>query len=179
MHRPTKQFITEEKMAAHLNGLHISPDYVSHDTTTTSSTTDLNDSTVNNFSDYTMDSDIGEYNIPLTAKDLEEKLKNANRITICDEIKKITENDTILPKALISRIEKPCTALVLWQPPKKITDLFEKEVNRKSINSDRKYDKFEIDDDDEENVDENIIEDQQNNNTSTLDYNYGMDTDMI
>lgn len=49
-------------------------------------------------------------------RDLQRKLRNAQRITICDEIRRI-QHDPLLPDSLmLQRIERPCTALVLWQP---------------------------------------------------------------
>ena len=56
----------------------------------------------------------------MTARELSEKLKKASRITMCEEIRKLNEEQrqvSYLPEALLNRIERPCTALVLWQPP--------------------------------------------------------------
>lgn len=60
----------------------------------------------------------------LTAEtlDIEEKLRRAQRITICDEIRKLSD-EPLLPQSILDRFEKPCRALVLWQPPHKLTDL--------------------------------------------------------
>jgi len=99
---PNKQYITEEKMIAHLNSL--------------------------NLSDHEDDDEKSEpprmesYSVNLTPQELEKRLKKAQRITVCDQvIKSMREDHEIIPKALLNRIDEPCRALVLWRPP----DLFE------------------------------------------------------
>ncbi|XP_037924468.1 uncharacterized protein LOC119660141 isoform X2 [Hermetia illucens] len=155
---PTKQHITEEKMAAHLDGLHISSDYISHrlNSPNTSSTI------VTVPFDMQMDPNINtnkECNIAMSAKDLEEKLKNANRITICDEIRRLHTEDAIIPKALLARYEQPCKALVLWQPPQKLADMIVPATQK----------------DDEISEDE---EKDNNNAVNSVDLNYCMDVEM-
>lgn len=101
-------------MAAHLNGLHISNDYTSHATNSNSS---------NDWSDALKDIEECRFDpILTTTQDLEEKLRRAQRITIYDEVRKL-QDEPILPQSILNRYDAPCSALVLWQPPAKITDL--------------------------------------------------------
>lgn len=129
----------------------------------------------------------------MTAKELERKLLNANRITVCDELMKIQEKQhtvSYLPEALLNRIDKPCTALVLWQPPPPIINMFKQNIhNPSSPNAARtKVNNDEIIDDDIRDVDlppereddEDIDDFVDNNNTCNLDLNNikPMDEDM-
>lgn len=41
------------------------------------------------------------------------------RLYMCEEMRKL-QTDSILPQCLLNRLHKPCTALVLWQPPSPI-----------------------------------------------------------
>lgn len=56
----------------------------------------------------------------MAAMELEQKLRNANRIVICDELKQnvspVTAVGAIPPEWLLKSIPRPCTALVPWQP---------------------------------------------------------------
>lgn len=38
------------------------------------------------------------------------------RLYMCEEMRKL-QSDSILPESLLSRIQRPCTAVVLWTPP--------------------------------------------------------------
>lgn len=50
--------------------------------------------------------------------DLERKLRTAQKITVCNEVLDLDKDrSTILPEVLLNRISKPCSALILWQPP--------------------------------------------------------------
>ncbi|XP_025993202.1 uncharacterized protein LOC105197876 isoform X3 [Solenopsis invicta] len=75
--RQTKQFITEEKIAAHFKDLHISSNYES------------------------------DRPVPSTS---------TAHISSCQELKRMQE-EPILPSALITKLERPSMALVLWEPP--------------------------------------------------------------
>jgi len=149
-----KQLITEETMAEHLNGLHISTDFTSHNTAILE---DYNSDTVSMESDSSSSSPT-EYQFSKTPKqDLEQKLRNAQRITICEEIRKL-KNEPAIPHAILSRFERPSSALVLWQPPPKIIDLctsLSQQYGRKMND-----------------------EEQDNNNSSSIDFNNSMDLDM-
>lgn len=119
--RPIKQHISESKMSAFLNGLHISNDYQSHSI---------------NITDKTFEEEMDStYDVNMSPQELEERLKHAQRITLCEDAKKTLEesNRDEIYKVLVDRIERPCTALVLWKPPKPIEQLI---TNFKSKNSD-------------------------------------------
>ncbi|PNF37456.1 hypothetical protein B7P43_G15515 [Cryptotermes secundus] len=79
---PAKQHITEEKMAAHLSQLHISPDYTP----------------------------------PQELEPREDQQQQLKRLVLCEELRKLKQ-EPILPSSLLSRLEKPNMALVLWEPP--------------------------------------------------------------
>lgn len=88
-------------MAAHLGNLHISSDFTSH---------------------HSMESDQNENascKVNLTKKELDERLRNAQRITVCEEVRKLNKTDDIIPKSLQNRtIDRylQCRSLVLWTP---------------------------------------------------------------
>lgn len=157
---PPKQFISEEKVIAHFNGMHISRNYTEHSAGSSPS----------------MEYD---FNNPITQKELEEKLKNANRITVCDEIRKLhAVHSSFMPDALLqNRIERPCTALVLWTPPPKLEDLLPDKIGPKTnANNSVDFDWHAPLDEDEQ---------EDNNNSSTSNMNAmdsntadGMDTDL-
>lgn len=41
------------------------------------------------------------------------------RLYMCEEMRKL-QQDSILPQALLNRISRPCTAVVLWTPPPRL-----------------------------------------------------------
>lgn len=85
--RPTKQFITEEKMAAHLNGLHISSNYTQHSLAS---------------------EDVMELSVEPNAMSISEKLKG-HTIVLSEDVKKLQE-EPILPQVLMERyVIKTCT----------------------------------------------------------------------
>lgn len=140
-------------MAAHLNSLHISSNYTSHNTGSTSLADALDEMTASTSTGYSRPSYAS-----IASSDLEQKLRNAQRITICEEIRKLS-TDPILPKAILDRFAKPCTALVVWQPPQNLTDLIipkDAEMQRKRRDAE-----------------------QDNNNCGTMNFNDGdvMDTE--
>lgn len=128
-------------MAAHLNGLHISSEFKTHD---------INQSQIN-----------GPMPLPYptTLQDIEEKLKRAQKITVSDVVKSIQE-EPLLPAAIIERFEKPCKALVVWQPPQRITDL----IVSKSVQEQQASD-------DESNDNNNDDNNGDNNNVEFMDAN--------
>lgn len=162
---PNKQLITEEKVIAHFNGMHISRNYTEH-SAGGASTSDFNS---------TMDYD---FNNLITQKELEEKLKNANRITICDEIKKLhAVHSSFMPNALLqNRIERPCTALVLWTPPAKIEDLITPEQKNFTVKNNGSNIQEDYDEDLEGN--NNSSNSNLNITTDATDVADGMDTDL-
>lgn len=69
-------------------------------------------------------SKMGSYNVNLTPQELEQRLKKAQRIVVCDKVmKSLKEDHEIIPKVLLNRIEEPCRALVLWKPPENLDQL--------------------------------------------------------
>ncbi|CAH1641192.1 unnamed protein product [Spodoptera littoralis] len=91
---PAKQLITEEKMAAHLNSLHISSEYTTHALATPQDVMDIG------------------------MEPVSEKLKG-HTIVLSEELKKLQE-EPLLPAALIDRLEKPHMSLVVWKPRESI-----------------------------------------------------------
>lgn len=133
-------------MAAHLNELHISSEFKAHDINQSQ-----NNATV-------------PLPYPTTLQDIEEKLKRAQKITVSDVVKSIQE-EPLLPAAIIERFEKPCKALVVWQPPQRITDL----IVSKSVQEQQASD-------DESNDNNNDDNNGDNNNVEFMDAN--IDTEM-
>lgn len=59
------------------------------------------------------------YRVNMTSQELEDRLKNAQKITIAEQFKnsfKDSDNE-IIPKLLLERMKQPCQSLVLWKPP--------------------------------------------------------------
>lgn len=96
-------------MAAHLSNLHISP------STTGKRPSPFGVPDAESLSNYTVN---------MTQWDLERKLRTAQKITVCNEIREL-ERDEILPEIILNRMAKPCSALMLWQPPASITSLID------------------------------------------------------
>lgn len=94
---PTKQFITEEKMAAHLNGLHISSNYTQHSLAS---------------------EDVMELSVEPNAMSISEKLKG-HTIVLSEDVKKLQE-EPILPQVLMERLQKPQMSLVVWKPREEV-----------------------------------------------------------
>lgn len=101
-------------MAAHLSNLHISSE-------------DRNPFQPLPSSD---DANISNYTVNMSQWDLERKLRTAQKITICNEILEMDKRDNLLPEILLNRIEKPCSALVLWQPPRTLANLVDSSAER-------------------------------------------------
>lgn len=102
-------------MANHLNGLHISHDYTTHQQASSTSGWEDAMSIEPEPSTSAAATHSSSY-ITMSTQDLKQKLKNANSITICEQISKM-QNEPVLPQSLIDRIERPCLAVVLWQAP--------------------------------------------------------------
>lgn len=141
-------------MAEHLNSLHISSDYTTHYQHTPAAGDRSGSSDA-----MSMDAD-SYYNINMSPQDLEKKFKNAQRITVCEQIRKL-ETEPLIPQALLDRMERPCTALVLWKPPRNLSNLI--------VPLSREHQRGKESDDDE----------PDNNNSSLVDLNStGMDLDL-
>lgn len=191
-----KRQITDEIMADHLNAMHISHEYTAHQQT-------ASDDDSNNWTN-TISADIDDkateaaadsatYNSQYISmsNDLEQKLKNARAITICEQISKM-KNEPLLPNSLIERLERPCLAVVLWQPPfreapsttSSKTDepvagpssagLSSSKANVKPTSSIHEFD----DEDDDVVADDVDFNNYDNNNSSSFDLNQSMDMDM-
>ncbi|XP_045771251.1 uncharacterized protein LOC123871457 [Maniola jurtina] len=102
---PPKQFITEEKMAAHLSSLHISSNYTQHSLAS---------------------EDVMEVGIDTST--LCEKLKG-HTIVLSEDVKKVQE-EPILPAALIERLQKPQMSLVVWQPRENVLEKIKEETDK-------------------------------------------------
>ncbi|CAK9811912.1 hypothetical protein ANTPLA_LOCUS7214, partial [Anthophora plagiata] len=105
--RQTKQFITEEKMAAHFKDLHISSNYQPQSPVPSTSTAE------------TPPTPPKELNMELDTEAANtEQVKSENRIVLSETMRRL-QQDTILPISLLSKLERPTMALVLWEPPSK------------------------------------------------------------
>ncbi|XP_076294088.1 uncharacterized protein LOC143215662 [Lasioglossum baleicum] len=108
--RQTKQFITEEKMAAHFKDLHISPNYQSQSPTTSTVVTDAQ---VSSPGELNMDLEVGATNL-----DADPTKSGQPKLVLSEEIKRL-QPDPVIPPSLLSKLERPSMALVLWEPPSK------------------------------------------------------------
>lgn len=95
--RNNKQLITEEKMAARLSDMHISSNFIGHQTIPAA---------------INPDPKIGDFS-GFKPKGEDENLK---RLVLSEEMKSL-KNEPIIPTSLLTKLEKPSMALVLWQPP--------------------------------------------------------------
>ncbi|XP_015593313.1 uncharacterized protein LOC107266864 isoform X3 [Cephus cinctus] len=111
--RHTKQFITEEKMAAHFSELHISTSDCNHNpmpSTSSGSKPELSVDKSDTYADLDMD---GSNSISL-----EQSNSIEPRLIISEELRRF-RHEPILPNAILSKLERPSMALVLWEPPSK------------------------------------------------------------
>lgn len=170
--RPTKQLITERKLIEYLLrfGLHLSSEFTNHNI----SPVDLDEM-----------NDTQTHNVFMSPADLETKLNNAQKITICDEVRKITD-DPLLPKALVERSSMPtpyCSALVLWQTPSSVLKVpFDDKDNNEDENG-KKDEQIASTSRVEREDEVNTMEAEllfDNNNSSNVDFNNlnTMDLDM-
>lgn len=73
------------------------------------------------------------------------------RLYMCEAMRKLQTTESIIPATLLNKLEKPCTALVLWRPPARIL-----RVSNNDIPSD-------------DNNNNNNEDEMQDNNTMELD----------
>ncbi|XP_058825960.1 uncharacterized protein LOC131685945 [Topomyia yanbarensis] len=131
---PSKLFLTEDVMASHMNNLHLSSEYTTHNIeTTTDDVLPAAPGSLSPCSSLDDEMSLGEapatnnnHHIFMSPQELEERLRKAQRISVCEEVRKLEKQADILPQALLQRIEKPCSALVLWQPPQQLEKLVTK-----------------------------------------------------
>lgn len=129
-------------MAAHLNGLHISSKYKAHDMQKSTNPSEQIDQSYKSYE--------------ATLVDIEEKLKRAQKITVSDVVKTI-QDEPLLPAAILSRFEKPSKALVIWQPPQRITDL----IISKTVQEKQSSDDEDVDNNNVELIDDTTSRDSQ------------------
>ncbi|KAI5635492.1 hypothetical protein NE865_11761 [Phthorimaea operculella] len=118
---PAKQLITEEKMAAHLSGLHISSDYTPHSLA----------------ADEMME--LAPEPMEPSPPSIIDKLKG-HKLVLSEEVKKL-KDEPLLPAALIERwanyirsrpqLEKPRMSLVVWKPKEDILEKILEEKDKK------------------------------------------------
>lgn len=56
----------------------------------------------------------------------ETETQRQKRLYMCEEMRKL-QSDSILPQSLLSKIQGPCTALVLWTPPRRLVPIDDEE----------------------------------------------------
>ncbi|XP_014477068.1 PREDICTED: uncharacterized protein LOC106745717 isoform X2 [Dinoponera quadriceps] len=111
INRRSKQFITEEKMTAHFKDLHISCNRQSE--SSVASTSAIDASVSHKQSD--MDLDVDTTNNTINS----DQANHAHpRLVLSEELKRM-QQEPILPSTLLSKLERPSMALVLWEPPSK------------------------------------------------------------
>ncbi|XP_017122624.1 uncharacterized protein LOC108142978 [Drosophila elegans] len=127
---PPKMLITEERITQHFSGLSLDPKINVASSAVGGSN---NNSVVGSVTGGLVTDDIPSTSTGKThhhpnpayqmaAMELEEKLRNANRIVICDGLKGSPGSGpgaappVIPPEWLMKAIPRPCTALVPWQP---------------------------------------------------------------
>lgn len=203
---PAKQFFTEESMAIHFNNLHLSSEYTPHNIETcipggarTGSASPVSsllddDMSFGECSSPSSSSPAMEgsgHHVYMSPRELEERLKKAQRIAICEEVRKLDNRAEILPPALLERIEKPCTALVLWQPPQVLeklitnvsTALKEREEHNKQESAARSTNEASMAEDeplpDLPDYDDDLDDfEENNNNVATVSDLNSMDVEM-
>lgn len=58
----------------------------------------------------------------------------SKRLYMCEEMKKL-QTDSILPESPLNRLQRPCTALVLWQPPPRLVPPVPQQNNYENDNN--------------------------------------------
>lgn len=208
---PSKQFFTEESMTIHMNNLHLSSEYTSHNIETTMTTSAFEDTLSSPSaspcsSSLDDDMSLGEAgpssstgsssHVFMSPQELEDRLKKAQRITLCEEVRKLDNRTEILPQVLLERIEKPCTALVLWQPPQVLEKILtnvnealkereekDKEQGKQQESSSRRPNEVAMGEDEEPlpdlpDYDDDLDFEENNNNVATVSDMNSMDVEM-
>ncbi|XP_043289410.1 bromodomain-containing protein DDB_G0280777-like isoform X2 [Venturia canescens] len=113
IHR-AKQFITEEKMAAHFQDMHISSNYSENSAGVSSGVREPQPCCSTSNDDIHIDLDME--NDPTR---LENGKSVHPRLVISEELKRL-QQEPLLPGSLLAKLEtRPSMALVLWEPPSK------------------------------------------------------------
>lgn len=122
---PPKMLITEERITQHFSGLSLDPKINVAASAVVSNNNSVASVTGGLATDDIPSTSTGKTHHPnpayqMAAMELEQKLRNANRIVICDGLKPGSGPGSappvIPPEWLIKSIPRPCTALVPWQP---------------------------------------------------------------
>ena len=109
--RQAKQFITEEKMTAHFKDLHISSNYQPRSPVPSTSAANAQSAPLR---DLNMDLELEAAN----TVEAERAKSGHPRLMLSEELKRL-QQEPILPTSLLSKLERPSMALVLWEPPNK------------------------------------------------------------
>lgn len=139
-----------------LDGLHLSDQYHAHSINLVST---IEENEMENFS------------MNMSPQELEQKLKSAQRITVCKEIRKnLNGKDEIIPKVLLERIEKPCRALIPWIPPPTVERLVTQFASKEnSTDQQQDYQEIEMLDETDDDDNNNNISDDNNNNNNMME----------
>ncbi|KAH8351155.1 hypothetical protein KR084_008198 [Drosophila pseudotakahashii] len=122
---PPKMLITEERITQHFSGLSLDPKINVSASAVGSNNNSVASVTGGLATDDIPSTSTGKTHHPnpayqMAAMELEQKLRNANRIVICDGLKPGSGPGSappvIPPEWLMKTIPRPCTALVPWQP---------------------------------------------------------------
>lgn len=103
-------------------------------------------------------------NQPPTTCPEEQARNREQRLYVCEEMRRL-QTESILPSSLLGRLERPCMAVMLWQPPPKIPPLLQPSTSAPSTSRQPLWPQIDRND-----------EDADNNNSSTVDLN-NMDMD--
>ncbi|XP_033332717.1 uncharacterized protein LOC117224122 isoform X2 [Megalopta genalis] len=125
--RQTKQFITEEKMAAHFKDLHISPNYQPQSPVPSTSVAEAQ---VTPTEELNMDLEVGVTNLV----DADLAKSGQPKLVLSEELKRL-QPEPVIPPSLLSKLERPSMALVLWEPPNKHLRLLPSRVTSSPIPS--------------------------------------------
>lgn len=111
---PLKQLITEEKMAENLNCMHISNSYVSHQIGSNQPMSiPLPESP-----SLTSPEPVSVSSSDSSSSMLDSSLDGKDRtVALCEQLRKLISESSVIPSPLLNKVERPCNALVLWQPP--------------------------------------------------------------
>lgn len=104
-------------------------------------------------------------NVPPTTCPEEEARNREQRLYVCEEMRRL-QTESILPSALLGRLERPCMAVMLWQPPPKIPGLMSSQptLNEAITTTNQHWQQS-------QHNRERTEDDVDNNNSSTIDLN--------
>lgn len=109
--KPPKQYISEEKMVARLNELHISNSNIAYDAKIASDTENKNTEAKRPFKS------LEELEEMLSDESSEESDLETGGITLSPELKKLVHSDLFMAGSPLKELKEPSMAIVLWQPP--------------------------------------------------------------